>query len=1471
MTNSTFQSVTGPTGPEGNKAVGFTGPDGITGVTGNTGSNAPHLVSYAYGDDGGPFGGAGGEGSDTDKVLLTFSDETEIFLTGLTGSNKYGTGTADATTYTSTPSSFKNVVTSGDGVTFQFRGITATNDLSLTFSDTEIEILGSAGTTTGYVDAGATGELLYLNPRYKANGADGTFYGASSDNTGTGDTVEVKFRNVIESIGNEFNIDWCNNPFDINDSGDPFKEYILDVSNLLIYQAGNSGIREATICITFSFFFAKDRIVMLKTRVDDPTFTSKLRDPLYGATSVNFENPISGIPNFINEGYGNDQYRRSIDDFNTPYHNPTEGYSGGIHPQTWSGIAGSDPEPCPTEQAIIFDSNCANDGSLLGAVFRGQEFCKLGQATEENSGQNPTSYCIRIDDTMVETQNVNDPWYGKLRLVIMPGCAGAGDGTEYNFIMTCDSECVRNEDYNNCCYTPLSERGNRTSSTSEGLSGTFNLVLSDNNVVTLNAPINITGINYKPTSESGLSLDSDDGVDYAQQKSATLVINGGPNNIKFPENVLFAKTPVFTNGVDIVNILTVNNGKTWYATQTGYGWDVDIFAGDELGSCCNNLGCTDFVSKSYCDSVGGGFLEAVACSNRTDEICGAGVIGACCTGVIDSAIPIYCSPSNSDTICDILDGGEVGAPNTEGSIYDNMLCYLGECVSCCSTPNPPAFCGVGTCTQELVTCCLPLNIGDPNGDKGCFDFNNGCTDCESMGGVRVGVADDDGNIVTCEECRGNAARGTCCIECPIGCNPSMTQGECTALDAEWISNEDDCVSCGIYEEAQIGTPNCLTDQTLLQCNLINGVFIPATENNPNPCSPPESGNWPNGCAYNACEGPVLGSCCDSITGNCYGAGMREIVCINVIGGPNAKWTEDGTCDDCCEDKVVRGACCLCNDSCRGQTEAEQLTPQECSALGGVFMGIDTLCGNVNCAITGSCDCECNSPGCCDCPAGHPSRSPCCDDSSGSDCCAPGDDCCQSSDPCCDSSNDDCTECFSGDCDCDNPPCDDDNDGDGEGFQIQNTAHNGPFRGVKTGNYPGSGMGGGNGGNSDVGRALGSCCVGYRCQSFITPDDSNTPPDRHCFGQYKAGVRCENRSCKTQKYNGACCCMTYYLDCTNSGNTDDTTDDCRDCVLGATNISCTNCGFNGNISGFSMPLSITPGPNRPLPDGYNVPDVYNPPATGDKRRTFDPDPYITPDGIRIPYSWTDCCMSPGGCATRPCSVWDRREIAEAFPGAFDGAPCPSECIDPSPQLCDPFCGGTNPTANPIADLRIICGECVDGCDHNCCDNPPLGTDVERREKLENANNRSQCRSCDCIAPPICTNCTGNCQDQVFSSCKFIYDWSNVVNYEPANDSVGGESTYGTACSGTTGPVRDGTAYGGLDGSICEKRKTDIWGHSIQDNQQDWDISNPWNLFNATARESMSNRNSSSKFRKINKSIRTLVVKTDNTTTIRLVQR
>ena len=223
MTYSTFQSVTGPTGPEGNKAVGFTGPDGITGVTGNTGSNAPHLVSYAYGDDGGPFGGAGGEGSDTDKVLLTFSDETEIFLTGLTGSNKYGTGTADATTYTSTPSSFKNVVTSGDGVTFQFRGITATNDLSLTFSDTEIEILGGAGTTTGYVDAGATGELLYLNPRYKANGADGTFYGASSDNTGTGDTVEVKFRNVIESIGNEFNIDWCNNAFDINDSGDPFK------------------------------------------------------------------------------------------------------------------------------------------------------------------------------------------------------------------------------------------------------------------------------------------------------------------------------------------------------------------------------------------------------------------------------------------------------------------------------------------------------------------------------------------------------------------------------------------------------------------------------------------------------------------------------------------------------------------------------------------------------------------------------------------------------------------------------------------------------------------------------------------------------------------------------------------------------------------------------------------------------------------------------------------------------------------------------------------------------------------------------------------------------------------------------------------------------------------------------------------------------------------------------------------------
>jgi len=1442
MAYSTFQAVTGPTGPEGTKAVGLTGPTGNIGVTGSTGPNANYLLNYEY-----PVQDIDGN----DKVSLTFTNTdnitTTLFVDGLTGDNAYGTGTADGDTYTNTPSSFKGVSASATtGVTFQFRGITATNDLSLTVSATELGISGSAGVTTGYIDSGVTGQLLYLSPRYKGNATVGMTYGPSADIvSGAGNSVEVKFRNILESVGTEFNIDWCDSPFNVDAAGDTLREYILDVSNLLKYKAGNSGIKEGTICITFYHLSAADRIVMLRTKVNDSSQTNKLKLPLYGASEVNFADPISGNVLFTNEGYGNDSYRRDIDDFNTPYDNPIENYEAGPHPQTWSGNAGSEPLSCPTEEAIIFDTNCSSDSNLNGAVFRGQEFITLGRPVDELEGGNVHSYCIRIDDRMVETQNQNDPWYNKLRLVIMPGCRSAGNATRYGFILSCGNECQSNENYNGSCYYPPEERNNREN-TSEGLSGRFSLDVTNSNNISLSAPFDITNITYDYISP-GLSLDSDDGIDYTSQKNVTLVISGGPNNIKFPNNVLFDKTPVFTNGVDIVNILTIDNGNTWYATQTGYGWDVDIFAGDELGSCCSNLGCIDFTSESYCNNIDGVFQERVSCSNRTEEVCGAGVLGACCTGVIDqSGEPIYCPPQNAATICEEARSGEYGEletpPDPTGNAYDAIICNEYKCFQCCDNSTPDANYCDGICNTGIRSCCVPLSSG-PDPEEGCFQFTESCSGmCESLNfGFGYGTHPETNS---CGDCN-RGVIGTCCSPCPIGCS-NRTEAECNAIiGSNWIPTLDSCNSCTIYEETEptLGTPKCIPDQTLLQCNLINGVFISATEDNPDPCAAPDNGTWPNGCAYNACEGPVLGSCCDKINGTCYGI-MRETQC-SAIGGPNSNWTEDGTCDDCCEDKVVRGACCLCNNSCRGDTIEQQVTPQECSALGGIFMGIDTLCGDVNCAIAGSCDCACESPGCCDCPAGHPSRSPCCDDPSGPACCSPGDDCCQSSDPCCDSSNPECDQCFTED-------CDEGNDGvdDTVGFN---------FGGTNSGNN----LSGGNIDNKGD-KIHGSCCVGYRCKSQISYANNNVKPEEECFGQYKEGIDCASRECQTQKFNGACCCVTYFLDCSNE---DENLSDCSSCEVRESDISCTNCGFDGNISGFSMPVNGTSGPYRPLPLGYSSPNplhLYNPPATGDKRRITDPNPIITPDGNVIPYSWTDCCKSPGGCSPKPCTLANRTDIAGIT--MRDASGCPSGCNTPPNQNpCSDECAGT-----PAAEMANLCGYCNgEICDGICC---PTIVSGNYKQLLENASERSQCEGCDC-GIQLCPTCANDkCESRIFSSCQFVYDKSNLVDYAPADSSAGEEFVWGTSCSGKTGPIRDGNFMRGSAGSICSRRKDEIWPTKLKDNENpDWDIDNPFDSVNPFNREASQNTNSSNQFRKINKSVDIQQQVLNNTSTFRYVQR
>ena len=1733
MTNSTFQSTsfTGPTGPQGLGAIGPKGITGPTGATGPTGSVAPYLYNYKW-----PYS------TDDERVQLTFyPDDKTLAIDSITGPNAYGSATAHAINLGNSGGELLKAVSSGDGVTFQFRGLTATNELELVISSTEIGISGPIGITSGYIDNGDTGEFLFLNPRYKGNGASGSFYGASSDNTGTGNTIEVKFRNAIETIGNEFNSEFCNTNIGSSGQGDSLKEYILDVNNIVKYRAG-AGLRYGFLCITVNHYYEKDRIVILRTKVNNDEDTLKLREPLYGAERVNFEDPISGTILWLGgnddtgEGYADGRsaddggYRKGIDQFNTPYgrsaQGTEEGYDEGPHPQTWSN--GEDGRPqevydCPTDEAIIFDTNCSRDGEISNQVFRTQQFCAL---TEENSptwdfdeNPDPNSYCLRIDETMFETQNINDPWYGKIRLVAMPACNTSGDisYSNYNFTIGCESECINDASSGIPCWKDPSDIG--ASSTSEGLTGRFQLDITNNNIVQLQAPIDITDIVWNYSQRPGISLDSDDGVDYSETKNVTLLINGGPDNIKFPDNVKFAGTPTFTNGLDIVNLLTIDNGKTWFATLTGYGWDVNVFNENDLGSCCSNLGCLDFVSKSYCDGITGEFNINTSCYNRTEEICGAGITGGCCTGVIDGSTTfgIYCDGSGDseenccgcDCLPDSGDFGELNSPILCFASFNTEFCPgapLDSWVGCQNTPccggsspyqdtpmcDGNATCGRPDCDEgqydlHTTACCvarredrdneldpweytpvtdntrendcqtwrnatnmscmechdirgrdtrsgakrLPqgtdrhnewirlggnpageqIFIDYPGGSGVCLDLNNPCVELgwcvipnserelqwnggdngskpdhydnnnsnppkwdewslfdrtlennwpeypqyswptnpapppasehisptgvwwvrntrQSLiawgghlsGGENCGGLEWPWNI-PCSRCdhnksvwcfeteaqalelatylglafgvQGPDARpyhikpprdhpdiqspihhychtcsiqpdpiGTCCAPCPIGCSTTgEKETDCLQQGGRWHHPDEsvsvpECDLCSDYYDnagsVVTGVPKCIDNQTLLQCNLINGTFLPSGDPDREPCDP--IGAYSSGCVYDPCSEAEYGSCCDTINGNCYGSSMREFQCAS-LGGPNSQWNKDGTCDDCCEDQVLRGACCICTDSC-----INQLTPQECSSLNGIFMGENTTCAGSNCTVAGSCNCECNSPGCCDCPSGHPSRSPCCD-GGGPECCGPG-DCCEP--PC-----EDCFNLF----DCpggggDDPYDDDDGTDNGNIRDTQNFSYKyAPIpTNLKIPSDP----------RSDY--ELGSCCDGFGCRHIFVSsrqDETFNPTpsaERQCYGDYSSGVICAVRSCGDKKHSGSCCCLTFSLNCPNNDQNDPQNGEgCEDCVVKDYVITCADCAFDGRIAGYTQPTNTSSDPYKPLPSGYRASDdLYNPPATGDKTRNPG-QPFYTPQGNPIPYRWSDCCTSSGGCRSAPCTITERSNLRDKY--GIDPNTVPPECPDFIGNGCiaaEP-CSGTCASRTEYEDA---CGNC--SCyAGSCCHGAAAGDDGTTKEELEFVSLMSGCPGCQACGAIACPACGDNCNEGIFSTCTFVYDKTKTTQGINPNSI----QTTGNLCSDQAGdadgtkdvlPARSGTNKNGS--GICNLRSQDIWGGShIHDNGTDWNIPSPFSTSNVNSERVNINPNSGVKFRNINRRVALTTTILNSTTTFGYTQR
>jgi len=1348
MANSTFQSITGPSGPEGIKAIGVTGNSGDTGGIGATGPEAPFVSQYRWSE----VDPSNGE----ERIKLTLSDESVVYVGGVSGQNAYVAGVTALGESVGNPSGqiFKQTTTAGpdpSGATFQFRGLTAAVDLGIEWADDTISISSPIGITTGYVDSGSTGEFLFLSPQYKAQGGSGSFYDSfgGPNPTGTGDTISVKFRNAIAHVGDEYNIDFCNTAV-ANESGDKLKEYILDVANLVRFSPPEeNGKRFGYLCVSVKFFQADDRIVILRTKVDNNQDTETIRQPLYGASEVNFENPLSGELLYVSgennsgEGYGNDSYRRSIISFNTPYENLNEGYEAGIHPQVWSGSTGAPAVDYPSEQAVIFDTNCIDDDTLEGKLFRGKPFCS---DPESELGNGTHSYCLRIEEDMFESQNTSSPWYGKIRMVVMPGCGNeSGSGTQWKWKISCESVCscrdagtVDDNPYGACCTSAVAD----CDSLSGGpISGRLELDITNADVFNVAAPIDIAGITWSYDQRPGLSLGSNDGNNFGEMKNITVIVEGGPNNIKFPDNVKFAGTPTFTNGIDIVNLLTVDNGDTWFATQTGYGWDVDIFKEDRLGSCCSGLGCVNFVNKTYCDELGGSFEEDVPCYRRTDPECGAGITGGCCSGLEGTInTGVLCDDSGdytppADYVCCSDDAGCLPGPEDFGSYIG---CLYGQCESCCGGNLNFEFCD-DLCTLPLQKCCFDL---DPESSY-CVTITDGCNSCEELGGREV---------QNCSECNlGNDNLFKCCAPCPIGCVDVPNTESCTALQGR-ISNTGLCSAClgpeydDIYggTDGPVGRPKCLLPSTLLQCNLINGYFVPSTVTE-DPCTICET--------INVCDPPPVGACCDDTNGDCRGIMLEEVCDAIKAQNPelNITWLGAGSeCDDCCGNQEFRGACCFCNENC-----VPNLTPQECSSLRGIFMGIDSTCGSVNCSIAGPCECPCEITGCCDCPAGHPSRSPCCDDPQSEECCDSGDWC--------------------GDDDDDDDSSDDPNDTDDtEEFEI-------PL-------FPGdSGKRGPGTPRSDW--TKGACCqAGAGCHRIFVgsrltgpvfgPFDPAEVANERCSGTFTPEATCQEVNCKKQKYTGACCCATWSIKCPNEDQEDDGLNGCQNCEVDDVKITCTNCEFDGNKPGFGRPVNGRGGGFLPPPPNY--PPIFVPP-NGDKR-PIRPKPLFTPGGNKVPYNANACCKNKGGCKPAPCTIEDRIYFADNFdPPVIDSNDCVGIIQDTCTELTQ-ICGDTRDEVlcDRMIEVAEKCGTCgPEVCqpfDGDCVlventDKSEISPDTGIPKYLEDLAAQSNCEmGCDCLPQPTCSTPNKKCEDKIQSTCRFIYDYSSFAS----------PSTRGTAC-------------------------------------------------------------------------------------------
>jgi hypothetical protein len=296
------------------------------------------------------------------------------------------------------------------------------------------------------------------------------------------------------------------------------------------------------------------------------------------------------------------------------------------------------------------------------------------------------------------------------------------------------------------------------------------LDLADGNVHTLIAPFSIDNIVI------GSGVTGITASEYGDAVSMTLFVEDGPEGITFPSNVKFNDVPVFTDGVDIVNLLTINGGDTWLATMAGYGYGVSGEGNTSLGSCCYLDGsCVEFISEEYCERTAGVFNLAQSCFSAE---CGTYNRGSCCTNYDVFSGQPGCVSNITRYECDRF-GGVFWLDRYCG--IDGFFCP-NPCTS--EEASVGACCrGPASCEMTTVQICDEINgmfqgIGTLCEEVDCCSAFGGAGGNENVPGAWCYVENDE---VKCIEGFFNQSPNETAVFMGVGTNCNQTEIDCSCI------------------------------------------------------------------------------------------------------------------------------------------------------------------------------------------------------------------------------------------------------------------------------------------------------------------------------------------------------------------------------------------------------------------------------------------------------------------------------------------------------------------------------------------------------------------------------------------------------------------------------------------------------------------------------------------------------------------